>query len=264
MRATNKKAAALPFVPASPEDEKRFARATETVLQKAPASGYAGVGTLAEKPMHAILKHYLSEDEDYHEVGVLDTDYVSDVRLGNTVYEVQSGSVFPMQKKVAHYLGATDCSVVVVHPMSWGGKLIRLDPKTGEVFSAKTYALHEKPLWFLADLYPLREFLASDRLSFQLLFVEIEDYRLPHTRRGTREKLVRVPTRLLGELTLKQTSDYAALIPEELPVSFAAKEFADATHLRGRGVYSILHVLSAAGALKEEKDEKGRFVFTRT
>ena len=263
MKAPGKKTA-LPFVPASSEDEKRFADATETVLQKAPVSGYAGVGTLAEKPMHAILKHFLSEDEDCHEVGVLDTDYVSDVRLGNVVYEVQSGSVFPMQKKIAHYLCATDCSVVVVHPMVWGGKLIRLDPKTGEVFSAKAYALHEKPLRFLADLYPLRSFLANGRLSFRLFFVEIEDYRLPHPRRGKREKLVRLPTRLLGEMTLAKASDYATLIPKELPASFAAKEFADATHLRGRGVYSILHVLSAAGALKEEKDEKGRFLFTRT
>ena len=258
------KRTALPFDSALPEEQERFSRATEAILKKAPPSGYAGVGTLAEKPMHAILKSYLCEDEDYHEVGVLDTDYVSDVRLGETIYEVQSGSVFPMKEKIAHYLNKTDCRVVVVHPMLWGGTLIRLDPKSGEVLSHRKSSVREQPLFFLADLYSLRASLRNDRLSFRLLFVEVDDYRLPHAGRGKREKLVRIPTRLLGTLELSCADDFAALLPDELPNSFSAKDFATAVRIRGRGVYSILHVLSSVGALQETKDEKGHFVFTRT
>ena len=258
-----KRTSALPFRSASPEEQERFLRARETILKKAPRAGYAGVGTLAEKPMHAILKHYLSEDEDDHEVGVLDTDYVSDVRLGNTIYEVQSGSVFPMKEKIAHYLNKTDCRVVVIHPMLWGGSLIRLDPNSGEVLSKRKSSVREQPLFFLSDLYSLRTHLSSDRLSFCLLFVEADDYRLPHAGRGKREKIVRIPTSLLGRLELCRAADFASLLPSSLPDSFSAKEFALAAHLRGRAVYSILHVLSSAGALQETKDEKGHFVFTR-
>lgn len=260
MKKTNKP---LPFVPATPYECGRFERITAQVLETSPRASYAGVGTLAEKPMHAILKRFLSENEDEHEVGVLDTGYVSDVRIGDTVYEVQSGSVYPLKEKIGHYLDNTDCRVVVLHPMIYGGKLIRLDPGTGEVLSQRKLPTREHPLLFLADLYSLRSYLLGDRLTFRLLFLEVDDYRRPHAGRGKKEKIERIPTRLFGSLELSTKADYAALIPGNLPDSFSAKAFSLAAHLRGRAVYSILHVLAAAGALTESKDEKGHYVFTR-
>ena len=263
MKQAEKKSAPLPFLPVSDAQAATLLRLTRENVTKSPIQGYAGVGTLGEKRMHAILKHFLCGDEDYHEVGILDTNFVADVKLGNTLYEVQTSTVFPLKPKLEHYLSATKFDVVVVHPMTYGGRITRIDPRTGEILSSRRSPIYETPLAFLADLYPLRTFLQNPRLSFYLLFMEVEDFRLPYRGRGKRQKVEKIPFSLLGQLTLAKKEDYAALIPKELPSSFSAKEFSTAARLYGRATYSALHVLAAAGALREEKEKGKPFLFTR-
>ena len=100
----------------NPTHVSRFARMCEAALLQGRTQGDSGIGTLQEKRLHSIIKHFLCDNEDYHEVGVLDTRFVSDVRIGNLVFEVQTGDFFPMKKKIEHYLQNTDCLVTVVHP----------------------------------------------------------------------------------------------------------------------------------------------------
>ena len=107
----------------------RFDRLCREAASAPRGVGDEGIGTLGEKRMHAIIKRYLSEDHTYHEVGVLNTGYVSDVRIGNDVYEVQTGAFYPMKKKIAHYLENTDCTVTVVHPMAGRDREERLSRK---------------------------------------------------------------------------------------------------------------------------------------
>lgn len=262
MKREKQSAAALPFLPAGDAQAAKLLRLTRENVRSSPVQGYAGVGTLSEKRLHAILKHFLCEDEDYHEVGVLDTNFVADVRLGNTVYEVQTSSLLPLKPKLEHYLSNTAFDVVVVHPMTYGGKITRIDPASGEILSSRKSPIYETPLSFLAELYPLRDLLQNPRLSFYLLFMEMEDFRLPH-KRGKREKIEKIPLSLLGELTLSCKEDYAALLPASLPQAFSAKDFSKAAHLYGLATYSALHTLAAAGALKEEKEKGKPFLFTR-
>ena len=77
----------------------RFDRLCREAIAERRVQGEAGIGTLAEKRLHAVIKKYLCADEDCHEVGVLDTRYVSDVRIGNEIFEVQTGAFYPMKKK---------------------------------------------------------------------------------------------------------------------------------------------------------------------
>ena len=55
--------------------QARFARLCEEMYRTRHVSGEAGIGTLGEKRMHALIKRYLCEDEDLHEVGVANTRY---------------------------------------------------------------------------------------------------------------------------------------------------------------------------------------------
>ena len=59
-----------------------------------------GIGLLGEKWQHQIIKRYLTEDPGEHEVKLAGTRFVSDVRVGNAIYEVQTGSFAPMKKKL--------------------------------------------------------------------------------------------------------------------------------------------------------------------
>ena len=250
--ARTKRPADLPFAPADPALASRFWRTVEESMKSAPLQGSAGVGTLQEKRMHAIIKRFLFPDEDYHEVGIdADCRYVADVRIGDEIYEVQTGSLLPLRKKLEYYLAHTDCRVTVVHPMTYTGHITRLDPKSGQVLSRRKTPICETPLSFLPELYPLRDLLGSDRLAFRLLFFDVEEFRTPKARRGQSDKLDRVPASLLGEYTFASRADYKALLPDDVENAFAAKDFAAKTGLSGIALYSALHTLSAVGVLDE-------------
>ena len=152
-------------------DDAHKARFDRLCLEAASAprtNGDEGIGTLGEKRMHAVIKRYICEDHTCHEVGVLDTGYVSDVRIGNDVYEVQTGAFYPMKKKIAHYIENTDLTVTVVHPISVERWVTWVDAKTGEMTPRKRSTKRERAIHLLPELYCLIPYLGNERLRFCL------------------------------------------------------------------------------------------------
>ena len=225
----------------------RFDRLCFEAASAPRGNGDEGIGTLGEKRMHAIIKRYLSEDHTYHEVGVLNTSYVSDVRIGNDVYEVQTGAFYPMKKKIAHYVEHTDCTVTVVHPISVERFVTWVDAKTGEATPRKKSTKRERAIHLLPELYCLLPYLGNERLRFRLLMIEEEDFRTLSGRRDNRKRgarlYERMPLSLLGEMEFSSPADFVLFLPEDLPSPFTVKDFSQKTGLRGRDAYSAVHVL---------------------
>ena len=197
-------------------EQARFNRLCREILVSGHTSGEAGIGTLAEKRLHAVIKRYLCEDEDCHEVGVLNTRFVSDVRIGNEIYEVQTGSFYPMKKKIAHYLEKTDCTVTVVHPIPAVKWISWIDPKTHEITSRARSPKRGRAEDLLPELYHLLPHLGDPRLRFRVLLLEAEDFRLlcgwSRDRKRGSERYERIPLALLGDLEFNSPADFAALL----------------------------------------------------
>ena len=214
-------------------------------------AGAQGFGTLAEKRMHAVIKKYICEDEDCHEVGVLNTRFVSDVRIGNDVYEVQTGSFYPMKKKIDHYLNNTDCTVTVIHPIAAQKWVTWIDPKTQEVTPRKRSPKKGRAEDLLPELYHLLPHLGNPRLRFQVLLIEAEDFRILDGWSRDRKKgsnlYERVPLALLDALEFDTPDDFRRFIPADLPPHFTVKDFSKLTKIRGRNAYSAVRVLAAIG-----------------
>ncbi|MBQ8309847.1 MAG: hypothetical protein IJX80_02405 [Clostridia bacterium] len=238
----------------SPAHRARFCRLCEEAMLENRANGDAGIGTLAEKRLHAIIKRYLCEDEDLHEVGVLNTRYVSDVRIGNDVYEVQTGAFYPMRKKIAYYMEHTDCTVTVVHPIIVKKWISWVDPATREISKRKKSPKHEGMKDLLAELYCLIPYLDNPRLRFRLLLLEAQDFRMLTGRSRDRkrygaERYERIPLDLLGEEDFTTPSDFRQFLPDALPTHFTVKDFTRHTGIRGRDAYSAVRVLAAMGLI---------------
>ncbi len=219
-----------------------------------------GIGTLQEKRLHSVVKHFLCEDESFHEVGVQGSRYVSDVRIGNEVYEVQTGAFHPMAKKIAYYLENTDYTVHIVHPVPWVRWLSWIDESVPEVSPRKRVARTEKTVDLLAQLYCLLPFLNNPRLHFQLLYVEVYDFRLKAGGKEGRKKSMRyerIPLSLLGQRHFHGREDFRLLIPEGLPQHFTVGDFSKLSGLRGRDAYSAVRVL-AAMELVQQGENIGR------
>ncbi len=244
-------------IPYSVDDahKARFDRLCREAAAAPRANGDEGIGTLGEKRMHAIIKCYLCEDHACHEVGVLDTGYVSDVRIGNDVYEVQTGAFYPMKKKIAHYIENTDCTVTVVHPISVRRFVTWVDAKTGETTPRKRSPKCERAIHLLPELYCLLPYLGNERLRFRLLMIEEEDFRTLSNRRDSRKRgarlYERMPLSLLGELEFSSPTDIAVFLPTDLPSSFTVKDFSQKTGLHGRDAYSAVHVLEKLGLINK-------------
>ncbi len=225
----------------------------DEIIRARRSGGEMGIGTLSEKRMHAMLKRYVCPNEDFHEVGVEGTRYVSDVRIGNEIYEIQTGSFYPMKKKIAYYLEHTDCNVTVVHPipavrwMSW------VEPETMEIHPRRKVA-GKKATLLLPELYYLSEHLGNPRLRFRVLLLEVHDFRLLNGWSGDRKKgsdrYERIPLSLIDEIDLNTPDDFQTFLPDTLPAHFTVKQFSTQTKLRGRNAYSAVRALAALGIVE--------------
>ena len=246
----------------------RFRTLCRDAMLSRHVKGTDGIGTLGEKRMHAILKKYVSPNEDFHEIPLDGTRYVSDVRIGNEIYEIQTGHFLPMKKKIGYYLEHTDCTVTIVHPIVAQKWVVWVDPLTKSVSEKVRSPKREKAEDILPELYPLLPYLGNERLSFRLLLIEAMDFRIlskgGKDRKKASEKYERIPLSLLEEIELSSAEDFRAFLPDALPDTFTVSEFSRLTHHRGADAYSAAKVLRALGLLRDGEKRGRAMTFERT
>ncbi len=243
----------LPDLLTSEARASRFARICDGAMAELRAQGGDGIGTLAEKWQHQIIKRYLSENPNEHEVKLEGTRFVTDVRVGNEAFEVQTAAFGSMAKKIAYYLEHTDLTVTVVHPIAKKIQVSRIDADTAEILPPKRSPKHGKDLDLLAELYPLIPYLNHPRLRFRILLLEVWDFKLlpkdGRRRRGESRRFERIPTALIEDRTLSTPADFRAMLPPLPSEPFTVKQFSLLTKLRSRDAYSAVRVLKALGIL---------------
>ena len=232
----------------------RFARICEDAMGERRTQGEQGIGTLAEKWQHQIIKRYLSEDPNDHEIPVAEgRRFVSDVRVGADAYEVQTGSFAPMAKKLAYYLESTDLTVNVVHPIPKDRWVSWVDYDTAEISPRRRSPRHGRAEDLLAEMYPLIPLLPHPRLKFRILLLEVHDFKLLSNQQKNRklgsQRYERIPLSLIEDIQLSSPSDFKRFLPDSLPSPFTVKEFSQATKIKGRDAYSAVRVLTALGLL---------------
>ena len=219
-----------------------------------------GIGTLSEKPLHKILKYYFETDGSKHEVKILGS--VADVFNGKEIFEIQTGSFFPLVKKLKKFL--PEYKLTVVHPIIAEKNLIWVDKETGKTSEPKKSPKRGRYTDALPELYHLGDLFRNENLTVKLLLLSADEYKYldgygeSKKRRAT--KIARLPRRLLGEYDLKTVSDVAALLPI-LPTVFTAKEFSKALALRGRKSYYALKVLCSLGIAEKAGKDKNAFLY---
>lgn len=234
----------------------RFERLCMEAATRERTAGAYGFGTLAEKRLHAVIKKYLCDNEDLHEVGVQGTRFVSDICIGNEIIEVQTGSFYPMKKKIAYYLEHTDCTVTIVHPipairwMSW------VDPQTMDI-SPRRKVKGGRAEELLPELYHLLPHLHDPRLHFRLLLLEVHDFRMLNgwskDRKKGSNRYERLPLALLDEIEFNTPEDFRRFLPSALPAHFTVKDFSSLTKIRGRNAYSAVRALATLGLVSESE-----------
>ena len=208
-----------------------------------------GIGTLGEKKLHAALKRFYAKDSTCLEVPL--GRFVADVFDGERVVEIQPRQFARLEKKLRFFLERYP--VTVVYPFPRTRYLIWTDPATGETSRPRKSPKIGTPLTALHELYHIRTLLGVENLTVELLLFDLDEYRLldgygKSKKKGSTlgEKIPRGEPELIR---LQTVEDYGALLPADLPTEFTAPQFGKLTGLRGRSVYSAIHVLEELGIL---------------
>ena len=232
-----------------------------------------GIGLLAEKRLHSVLKRWMYDDLAAHEIRVFDREgnksrFVADVLTPEgEIFEIQTADLYPMRKKIEFYMEQTDHPVTVVHPLIAQKHVSWMDPESGEVGRRRKSPLHDTPLTGLAQLKPFTDYLGNSRFTLIFPFLSLDEYRLldgwgRNKKRGS-HRYELFPLGLEDTLILSQKQDYLDLFPCDLPTPFTAKSFGEHTRLGGYALYDVLAVFESLGVIRRCGKERRATLFER-
>lgn len=182
--------------------------------------------------------------------------FVIDIRRGDRLIEVQTGSFGAMGRKLDRLLAGH--RIHLVHPVAVATYLDRPDrpprrsPKRGDRWS------------FLDELVSIPTLLDHPHFTLEVLLVEVEKVQGhdPTARRGrggwrTIDRRLR---RVVGRQRLQSTDDLAALLPTGLPDPFTTADIAAAGSMSRAAAQKLAYCLRALGRI--ELIDRSRTGFT--
>ncbi len=224
------------------------------------------IGTYKEKRLHQILKKFIEEDEACHEIPV--GGYVADILRENEIVEIQTGSFYPMKKKLKYYLEETEYFINIVRPLPYIKWCLWLDGESGEIKSRKRSPKKTLPKDVMRDWLYICDFLGNERLKITYLLLEEEEYRFLCGRSADKKKGSKrfqlIPIGLIDEKVYCGANDYLEFFPSTLGETFTASEYMKASGIRSYGGYAALKILCRLGFIEKSEEKRGRsFLYKR-
>ena len=202
-----------------------------------------GIGTLSEKKLHAILKHYYEPDEDAQEIPI--GRYYADIYRDGKIIEIQTAQFNRMRDKLEAFL--PEYETTIVHPISYIKWLHWVDEETGEVKERRKVAKKGRVYDVFPELYKIKVYLKHPNLRLRILMMEMEEYKLLNgwgpQKKNHASKYDRVPVQICEEVILEKKEDYMQFVPGELEEEFTSKEFAKAAHINQTLATTVLNIL---------------------
>lgn len=216
-----------------------------------------GIGTLSEKTLHAVLKRYYEPDEDYHEVPV--EGMVADIYRDGKIIEIQTANFQKLRKKLERFL--PEYKVTVVYPIPYEKYLIWIDEETGSLSKRRKSPVTGNYYRAFYELYKIKSYLTSGNLSFRFVLLNMDEFRLLNGWSRDRKKgsvrYDRIPTELVGELSVDRREDYVQFLPIELPDEFTVTDYAGVAKIPEDTARTGLHILNYLNVI-EQIGKQGR------
>jgi len=245
-------------------NKQRFASACETVFNTAQEQGQQRkIGTLGEKVLHAVLKHYIEPDETKHEVKV--GSFYADIVNDHGIFEIQTRSFFALRKKLEVFLEISP--VTVVYPIPGTKWLLWIDPETGEVTKKRKSPKRGGVNDAFSELFRIKHLLDHENFHLLIMFLDVEEYRYldgwsENRKRGS-SRCDRIPVDIVGEVCFNKTADYLQFIPEGLPCNFTSKDYKRAANVSLRTAQTALNILHQLSVVQRVGKKGNLYVYGR-
>ena len=225
----------------------RFYRVVREVTEEEQEP--SGIGTYREKKLHLILKRYFEDDPAFHEIPT--SGFIADIRRGDLITEIETGSFSGLGPKLAAYLSGY--RVRLVHPLAGKKHVSWIDPETKEISPTHRSPKKEGAYDLLFELVRILPHVSSPGLTVLGPVLEMEEYRLADGwgrggKRGS-HRFERIPSDLTDIVELTTDDDYRRWIPDSLPEAFTVKAFAQAALIGTEKARAVMKVMEKRGVL---------------
>ena len=223
-----------------------------------------GIGTLNEHTLHGVLKNLFEPETTKQEIKI--GRYIADIADGNQITEIQTRDFSKFRKKLECFLDMGK-EVCVVYPVSFIKWLIWIDEESGECSKKRKSPKPGTPYTILQELYKIKYLLTRPKLSFCIVMLEMEEYRVlngwSEDKKKGSSRCTRIPIKIYDIITLSTVQDYQQLVPYTLAEPFTAKQYQEHTRLSLSRSQTALNVLYSIGVL-QRVGKKGRaFLYAR-
>lgn len=237
----------------------------ETACQKALTwpQNAKGIGTLKEKTVHAVLKHYYEPDEAFHEIKV--DSYVADIMTNHQIIEIQTRHFHTMKQKLDAFL--PHYQVTIVYPVACTKWIRWINEETGEISpkrkSPKTGTIYR----IIPELYRIKDYLTHPNLHFIICFINVEESRLLNGWSKDKKKGSTrhdgIPVALVDEVHLDSLMDFNQLLPLDLPTPFTSKDYKQKAKITQKVASTGLHILHHLGVIQRVGKQGHAYLYER-
>lgn len=208
-----------------------------------------GIGTLGEKTLHAVLKHYFEPDPSFHEIKC--GTFYADIFNAEGITEIQTRSFNVLRRKLDFFLDLG--SVRIVYPIAAIKYLRWIDPETGALSPPRKSPKRATACECFYELYKIKPYLTHPNLHLCVLLLEIEELRLKNGwsadgKKGS-SRFERIPLQLMDELRITHPADYAQLLPASLPDRFTTADLRKHANLSLSKAQTAANVLHSVGVI---------------
>lgn len=228
-------------------DQQLFEQACSRAIHSVQAQN--GIGTLAEKTIHSVLKNYYAPDERWHEKKV--ANFVADAYSGTEIFEIQTRNFNTMRRKLEAFLPL--CDVTVIYPVAHTKYLRYIDQDSGEITAPRKSPKTGNPYSVFPELYKIKPYLLHNHFHLRIALLDVEEYRFldgwSKDRKKGATRSDAFPLAFFQEVAIDSLEDYAKLIPPGLPDQFSTKDFKKAAHVSQPLASTALNILYAVNAV---------------
>ncbi len=241
-------------------DQHRFEQAKEKIIGKDRRR--QGIGTLREKNIHAILKHYYAPDEKMHEVSI--ENYVADIYTGKEIIEIQTRSFNKMREKLKKFLPL--CPVTIVYPMPHEKWLIWIDEETGSLSPKRKSPKRGNIYEAFFEFYKIKQYLYSPNLHLKIVLLDMEEFRLLNgfgkDRKKGSSRYERVPLAMVEEVSIKKKEDFIQLVPRGLKEPFTSLDYAKKACVSISIAQTALNILNSLNIVERRGRTGHSYLYT--
>ena len=221
------------------------------------------IGTLSEKSVHAYIKDYICSDKSKQEVKV--GNYIADIKIENTVYEIQTAQYKNLVNKLNFYI-KQGINVVVIMPVIQHKVIKWLDPETSNLIEERKSSYTGVIQDYFKELYWLKDYIKNNTIKLWIVTLDANEYKYLDgygancKKRAT--KIDKVPTKINNIIKINSVSDMKIFIPDTLDKEFDSIQFKKHSHSRSKYTGSGLKILRELGVISICRKEKNKFIYT--